>query len=161
MSAKRNKSDPARPSGAVEAQISLLDVLPESVLAVIAKFSSPGRWAYPKGHPMVAVATSFRDAVFRSLSRLELDLRRSAEQKTVRPAVRPNHRAVAQLLHRACCEAASGLKVELGLDTKHEALPILLQPALGSGGWRKVHKLEVGAILSAYSCGGPNLLFCR
>jgi hypothetical protein len=129
----------------------LLDVLPESVLTVIAKHSFPDRWGYPREHPMFAVATSFRDAVFRVLVKIRLDPR-------IRRSAHPDLQAVARLLHRGCCEAASGLNLELEMDEQPEALPIILQPALSSGGWRKVHKLEVGALFSTVSCGAFQLL---
>jgi hypothetical protein len=53
--------------------------------------------------------------------------------------------ADARLLHRACCEASPGLDIDLTLPFRKEPgmLTVLLQPGINSGGWHKVHKLQV------------------
>jgi hypothetical protein len=117
---------------------SLLE-LPEETLGQIAKHSSTQRVHYskPKGHPLLGVSTGLRDAVFCSLSRLELDL------KTQQPDD-SNLQPLARLLGRACCKAAPGLAVELEMEEHcHVALPVLLTPVLHVQGWHNVHRLEV------------------
>jgi hypothetical protein len=134
--ARKLSSDTRAP---LEEQRSLVD-LPDLVLSAIAKHgfdSSPQRWlwaARQTGHPMLAVARSLRDAVLASLAKIRLDLRPQRDS-----CCQPE----ARLLHRACCQAAPGLQVELDLGNNQHALPQLLQPALDAGGWHNVHRLKV------------------
>jgi hypothetical protein len=126
----------------VEEQRSLVD-LPELVLSAVAKhgFDSSNTaqpvWWYQrrKGHPMLAVARSLRDAVLSNLTKIRLDLQPQLLDSCCQPEAR--------LLHRACCHAAPGLQVELDLGNNQHALLQLLQPALGVGGWQNVHRFTV------------------
>jgi hypothetical protein len=115
-----------------EPNLSMLD-LPATVLNAIA------REALRKGangHPMLAVAKACRDVVLESLSKITLDLSSQSEGAS--------HQPLARLLNRACCGAAPGLHVKLGLGEHGDvALPLLLQPGLDCAGWHNVHKLEV------------------
>jgi hypothetical protein len=126
----------------VEEQRSLVD-LPELVLSAIAKhgfgISETRLWwsRRHKGHPMLAVSRSLRDTVLASLTKIRLDL-----QPELDSCCQPEGR----LLHRACCQAAPGIHLELAVGNNQHALPQLLQPALDVGGWHNVHHLEVSCM---------------
>jgi hypothetical protein len=122
----------AAPADHMAAQRRSLLQLPEEILSEIARRSS----AKIKGHSMLGVSTGLRDAVLSSLSTLHLDL----------ADIGDNFQPLARLLGRACSSAAPGLDVHLDMDKVcHEALPVLLAPALDAQGWHNVHRLEVRA----------------
>jgi hypothetical protein len=116
--------------------------LPEAILTTIAQHISLSAISCgderARGHPMLAVATTTRDAVLRGLRRIRLDLPEEQQQ----PA-NHSYQPTARLLHRACCEAGHGLHMELRLGGQEHALPELLHPALDFGGWNNVCELEV------------------
>jgi hypothetical protein len=115
---------------------SLVD-LPDLVLSAIAKHGFGSEDEPQTGHPLLAVARSLRDAVLGSLTKIRLDLQPQLDSRC-----QPEGR----LLHRACCQAAPGLDVELDLGNNQHALSTLLQPALDIGGWHNVHGFTVSCM---------------
>jgi hypothetical protein len=108
--------------------------LPESCINKIAKHASPGQHA--RGHPLLAVARDARNAVLRSASKISLNLDKEPTS---------SYQATSRLLNRVCREAPPGLQIKLDLQKADDALPCLLQPALGA--WHSVRKLEVRTML--------------
>jgi hypothetical protein len=121
--------------------------LPEPVVAQIAQLSKQPRWE--RGHPLLRVSRSCRDAVLSSLTAVKLFTSpvSSPASKAFSPGL------CARLLHRACCQARPGLKLRLHLEKNCDSLPHLLQPGVECGGWRSVHKLEVGFKQGGTNCG--------
>jgi hypothetical protein len=107
--------------------------LPEAVLTLIAEQLSGSKLS------MLAASRAARDAVLRSLTKIELRLE--------------HQRSAARLLNRACREASPGLEADLHLRDQNDALPTLLQPALETvAGWTNVYKLWVSICLLASPC---------
>jgi hypothetical protein len=144
MPGKAKKGKPGSTVGGSTDTASLLS-LPAPVLTHIAEScwrSYSGGVAAIHGHPLLGVSQACRDAVLHATKTIRLvpDFRQagpSAAQKS----------AAARLLHRACCEAAPGLKVVLDTDFfPADMLSVLLQPGLRNGGWTKVHSLKVSLL---------------
>jgi hypothetical protein len=81
---------------------------------------------------MLGIARGCRDAVLSSLKRVELELDEDS-----------SNQPLARLLHRVCSQAPPGLDLTLALAKQSDALPLLLQPGLQSGGWAHVTALKV------------------
>jgi hypothetical protein len=124
--------------------------LPEPVVAHIAQLSKQPRWE--RGHPLMRVTRSCRDAVPSSLTAVKL-FTSPVSQPAASEAFRPG--PCARLLHRACCQARPGLQLRLHLEENSGSLPHLLQPGVECGGWRNVHKLEVGCRQGNTNCSHP------
>jgi hypothetical protein len=135
MSLKAHRGSHPEGQPACQAETSFAS-LPEAVVAHIAHFSKskPGY----RGHPLLSVSRSCRDAALSSCATVALH---------TAPATQQASKVCARFLHRACCQASPGLQLRLYLhgqsDTVNDSLPQLLQPGLSSGGWRNVRKLVV------------------
>jgi hypothetical protein len=114
-----------------------MDPLPIEFLPVIASHCFSDR-----GHRMLGVSRAFRDAVFSILKTVTLEL---VEED-------PNMQPLARWLHRICCQASPGLRLALALGKQSDALPLLLQPGLQSGGWPNVTALTVRATKTVVAC---------
>jgi hypothetical protein len=117
--------------------------LPDEVLAYISQWAAP--WEPFKtlyGHPLLKVSRDCRDAIFKGLSTVTLDL-----SQPVDPAKDSTEDAncspTARLLNRICQTAQAGIELGLTLTDDHEKLCTLLQPALECRGWVKVRHLQV------------------
>jgi hypothetical protein len=117
------------------------DSLPEAVIAHIAYLSKLPRRS--RGHPLLRVSRSCRDAVLSSCATIRMYAR--CQSSTPAPDAR--------LLHRACCQARPGLALWIHLMRFTGSLAELLQPGIECGGWRNVHKLEVGCNQGNTECG--------
>jgi hypothetical protein len=104
--------------------------LPEAVVAHIAHLSKTPCGCH--GHPLLQVSSSCTDAVYSSCTSLVGNIDTTTKQEA---------EVSARFLHRACCQAPSGLQLQLRISSY---LPRLLEHGLGSGGWRNVRKLTVG-----------------
>jgi hypothetical protein len=124
-----------QPAGQAESSFASL---PEAVVARVAQLSKQSRC-----HPFLRVSRSCRDAALSSCTTIRLCPSELGQQASEAVSLAPS----ARLLHRACCQAAPGLKLRLYLQGHRDSLPYLLQPGLEYGGWRNVRKLVVGSEL--------------
>jgi hypothetical protein len=143
--AHRGSHPEEQPAGQAEPSFASL---PDAVLAHIAHLSKSTA-SYHRGHALLRISMSCRDAVLSSLTAVKLRTTR-----VLPPASEAFSReACARLLHRACCQARPGLQLKLDLEGDPDSLPHLLQPGVDCGGWRNVHKLEVGYKQGNTHCG--------
>jgi hypothetical protein len=140
------------PAESPEAPAASLLSLPEAVLTHIAQLSKAKQGKSRKlwWHPMLYLSRGCRDAVLRSLHSISppklgyWDFKSLAEEDGLISSRRL--KVWGQLLHRAASLASPGLKVYLQLQYIQQSLPHLLQPGISSGGWSKVHSLQVRAL---------------
>jgi hypothetical protein len=111
----------------------LLTDLPAPILSEIAKQTIPRR-----PYPLLKVNRALRDAVLSGLGKISLVGLQGQQSAAF------DYQPLARLLNRACSLVAPrSLDVQLTLGDHREALPALLQPALDTGGWKNVCKLQV------------------
>jgi hypothetical protein len=114
--------------------------LPSCVLSQIAEHSKEQDFGFPR---LLGVASCGRDAVLGNLKQLCLahgPQTLYVPGATNPPALDATPGPVARLLHRACTQAPAGLKVTLHVN---KDLLELLKFGVESGGWDRVHTLEV------------------